>query len=285
MCPAFAAVPFGDMEALQQAIGPETGAILLEPIQGEGGIRPFPRRRCCAKSARCATVMACCWCWTRCRPASAGRPAVRHEHAGVTPDILAAAKGIGAGYPSGAVLATARGRQTLSRRAVMARRWAARRWPARWDTRRDGPAHGRRPAGPRGGGRPRDAHGRAAGARSLSGWSPRTTICCSTCAARDCWWGSGCRVENRKLMAAARAWASDGAGGTERYPPAAADDRQGGTHYQGDRHVSASLRRSPRRLNAVSASRLAQSASRHSGDGWPRRCGLLPGPWREWPPG
>src|SRR3954470_5636167 len=38
----FDQVPFGDHEALKAAIGPETGAILIEPIQGEGGIRPVP---------------------------------------------------------------------------------------------------------------------------------------------------------------------------------------------------------------------------------------------------
>ena len=56
----FDQVPFGDLEAVKKAIGPETGAILIEPIQGEGGVRVVPSRlpaRACASSA---TSTACC---------------------------------------------------------------------------------------------------------------------------------------------------------------------------------------------------------------------------------
>ena len=56
----FDQVPFGDLEAVKKAIGPETAAILIEPIQGEGGVRvprePVPQRAC----ARSATSTACC---------------------------------------------------------------------------------------------------------------------------------------------------------------------------------------------------------------------------------
>ena len=102
----FDQVPFGDHEALRAAIGPETGAILIEPIQGEGGIRPVPpqclrglRELCDAHGlllifdevqtgvGRTGKFLAC-------------------EHAGVTPDIAALAKGIGGGFPLGACLAT-----------------------------------------------------------------------------------------------------------------------------------------------------------------------------------
>ncbi len=68
--PGFDQVPFGDIEAVKAAIGPETGAILVEPVQGEGGVRS-PRGRSCARCASSATSTASCWCSTRCSPASA----------------------------------------------------------------------------------------------------------------------------------------------------------------------------------------------------------------------
>lgn len=106
--PGFDKVPFGDMAALASAIGPETGAILLEPIQGEGGIRPFATpvlREIRALCDRHGLMLVMDEVQT-----GFGRTGklFAHEHAGVTPDILAAAKGIGAGYPIGAVLATAK---------------------------------------------------------------------------------------------------------------------------------------------------------------------------------
>ena len=56
----FDQVPFGDIEALEAAIGPETAAILIEPIQGEGGIRVGADRSCCSACASSATSTACC---------------------------------------------------------------------------------------------------------------------------------------------------------------------------------------------------------------------------------
>jgi acetylornithine/N-succinyldiaminopimelate aminotransferase len=102
----FDSVAFGDMKALEAAIGPETGAILLEPIQGEGGIRPFTPamlREIRALCDRHGLLLVLDEVQT-----GFGRTGrlFAHEHSGVTPDILAAAKGIGAGYPIGAVLAT-----------------------------------------------------------------------------------------------------------------------------------------------------------------------------------
>jgi len=106
--PGFDNVPFGDMAALAAAIGPETGAILLEPIQGEGGIRPFTAPMLAEIRALCDQhdlLLVLDEVQT-----GFGRTGklFAHEHTGVTPDILAAAKGIGAGYPIGAVLATAK---------------------------------------------------------------------------------------------------------------------------------------------------------------------------------
>ena len=55
----FDQVPFGDLEAVKRAIGPATAAILIEPIQGEGGVR-VPARRSCGRCASSATSTGCC---------------------------------------------------------------------------------------------------------------------------------------------------------------------------------------------------------------------------------
>ncbi|WP_307280336.1 aspartate aminotransferase family protein [Labrys wisconsinensis] len=103
----FDQVPFGDPEALLAAIGPDTAAILVEPIQGEGGIRPFPAatlrelRRLCDEKGLLLMFDEV--------QTGVGRTGklFAHEWAGVTPDIMAVAKGIGGGFPMGACLATA----------------------------------------------------------------------------------------------------------------------------------------------------------------------------------
>ena len=64
----FDQVPFGDLDAVKRAIGPETAAILIEPIQGEGGVRVVPTPFLKALRELCDST-ACCWCSTRCRPA------------------------------------------------------------------------------------------------------------------------------------------------------------------------------------------------------------------------
>jgi acetylornithine/N-succinyldiaminopimelate aminotransferase len=105
--PGFDRVPFGDAAAAGAAVGPETAAIMVEPIQGEGGLRcpprdflPALRRLCDAKGLllifdEVQTGM--------------GRTGklFAHEWGGAPPDIMAIAKGIGGGFPLGAVLATA----------------------------------------------------------------------------------------------------------------------------------------------------------------------------------
>ena len=55
----FDQIPITDLEAVEAAITPETAAIMIEPIQGEGGVASC-RRRSCAACARSATSMACC---------------------------------------------------------------------------------------------------------------------------------------------------------------------------------------------------------------------------------
>ena len=103
----FDQVPFGDLAAVEAAIGPETGAILVEPIQGEGGIRVFPRR--CLRGLRelCDRHgLLLVYDEVQCGMGRTGK-LFAYEHAGAVPDIMTSAKGIGGGFPLGACLATA----------------------------------------------------------------------------------------------------------------------------------------------------------------------------------
>jgi acetylornithine/N-succinyldiaminopimelate aminotransferase len=105
--PGFDQVPFGDHEALKAAISPETAAILIEPVQGEGGIRPVPTQ--CLRGLReLCDEHGLLLIFDEVQ-SGVGRTGklFAHEWAGVTPDIMAVAKGIGGGFPMGAFLATA----------------------------------------------------------------------------------------------------------------------------------------------------------------------------------
>jgi acetylornithine/N-succinyldiaminopimelate aminotransferase len=103
----FDQVPFGDHEALKAAITSETAAILVEPVQGEGGIRPLPNecmrglRELCDEHGILLILDEV--------QSGVGRTGklFAHEWAGIEPDIMAVAKGIGGGFPFGACLATA----------------------------------------------------------------------------------------------------------------------------------------------------------------------------------
>jgi acetylornithine/N-succinyldiaminopimelate aminotransferase len=102
----FKQVPFGDHKALEDAITPDVAAILIEPVQGEGGIRPVPTqclkglRELCDKHGLLLLLDE-----VQCGVGRTGK-LFAHEWAGVTPDIMAVAKGIGGGFPLGACLAT-----------------------------------------------------------------------------------------------------------------------------------------------------------------------------------
>ena len=104
--PGFDKVDLGDWDALNAVVGPETAAIMVEPVQGEGGVRVVDRetlgklRKICDDNGlvlifdevqtgigRLGTLFA-------------------YQTLGVTPDILTSAKGIGGGFPIGACLAT-----------------------------------------------------------------------------------------------------------------------------------------------------------------------------------
>jgi len=102
----FDQVAFGDHEALEAAITDETAAILIEPIQGEGGVRVIPdvclhglRDLCDAKG------ILLIYDEVQTGVGRTGR-LFAHEWAGATPDIMAIAKALGGGFPIGACLAT-----------------------------------------------------------------------------------------------------------------------------------------------------------------------------------
>jgi acetylornithine/N-succinyldiaminopimelate aminotransferase len=106
LMPGFKTLPFGDHEALRAAITNKTAAVMVEPIQGEGGIRVLPDA--CLKGLRdlCDETGALMILdEVQCGVGRSGK-LFAHEWAGVTPDIVMVAKGIGGGFPLGAVLAT-----------------------------------------------------------------------------------------------------------------------------------------------------------------------------------
>ena len=109
LLPGFVHLPFGDHDALRAAMAePDLGAVIVEPIQGEGGIRPLPD--VCLKGLRdlCdETGVLMILDEVQCGMGRTGR-LFAHEWAGVAPDIMMVAKGIGGGFPLGAVLATER---------------------------------------------------------------------------------------------------------------------------------------------------------------------------------
>ena len=102
----FDQVAFGDLAGVENAIGPETAGILLEPIQGEGGIRPLPEPDLRALRGLCdQRGLLLVLDEVQCGMGRSGK-FFAHEWAGIRPDIMAIAKGIGGGFPMGACLAT-----------------------------------------------------------------------------------------------------------------------------------------------------------------------------------
>ncbi|MGZ3290216.1 MAG: acetylornithine transaminase [Xanthobacteraceae bacterium] len=103
----FDQVPFADLEATKRAIGPETAAILIEPIMGEGGVRVVPPeflralRRLCDEHGLLLVFDEV--------QTGVGRTGqlFAYQQSGVSPDIMALAKALGGGFPLGACLATA----------------------------------------------------------------------------------------------------------------------------------------------------------------------------------
>jgi acetylornithine/N-succinyldiaminopimelate aminotransferase len=104
--PGFLQAPFGDIEAVKALIGPTTAGIIIEPVQGEGGVRAAPAgflkalRELADKNGFLLIFDEV--------QSGAGRTGKlwAHEWDGVTPDVMAVAKGVGGGFPRGAFLAT-----------------------------------------------------------------------------------------------------------------------------------------------------------------------------------
>ena len=106
LLPGFIRVPFNDLEALRQAVTPKTCAVLLEPIQGEGGVRVATDefltgvRRLCDEHRlllimdEVQTGMGRTGTW------------FGYQRSGVQPDVLLLAKALGGGFPIGAAIAT-----------------------------------------------------------------------------------------------------------------------------------------------------------------------------------
>jgi acetylornithine/N-succinyldiaminopimelate aminotransferase len=110
----FDIVPFADLEATKRAIGPETAAILIEPIMGEGGVRvvppPFLRalRELCDQHGLLLVFDEV--------QTGMGRTGelFYYQRVGVEPDIMAIAKALGSGFPVGACLATTEGAKGMT---------------------------------------------------------------------------------------------------------------------------------------------------------------------------
>ena len=114
LMPGFKTLPWGDHDALRAAMDETVAAVMIEPVQGEGGIRPLPVQ--CLRGLRdmCDQTGALLLLdEVQCGMGRTGR-LFAHEWSEVTPDIMMIAKGIGGGFPLGAVLATARAAQAMT---------------------------------------------------------------------------------------------------------------------------------------------------------------------------
>jgi acetylornithine/N-succinyldiaminopimelate aminotransferase len=98
-------VPFNNLNALRDAIGPETAGILVEPVQGEGGIRPASLDFLRGLRAACDEFgLILGMDEVQCGMGRTGK-LFAHEWAGIAPDVMSIAKGIAGGFPMGAILA------------------------------------------------------------------------------------------------------------------------------------------------------------------------------------
>ena len=105
--PGFIHLPFGDHDALKEAISDTTAAILVEPVQGEGGLRPLPAvclrglRELCDEKG-----ILLIYDEVQCGAGRTGKLFAHQWAEGAEPDIMAVAKGVGGGFPMGACIAT-----------------------------------------------------------------------------------------------------------------------------------------------------------------------------------
>ncbi len=106
LMPGFKVLPWDDQEALEAALDDSVAAVMIETVQGEGGIRPLSEsrlkwlREACDRTGALLVLDE-----VQCGMGRTGK-LFAHEWAGVDPDIMMVAKGIGGGFPLGAVLAS-----------------------------------------------------------------------------------------------------------------------------------------------------------------------------------
>ncbi len=113
--PGFVHLPFGDMDALKGAIGPTTAAVILEPVQGEGGARAMPEGDLTALRALCEEQgVLIIYDEIQCGLGRTGKLFAHEWAADAAPDIMCVAKALGDGFPVGACLATARAAAGMS---------------------------------------------------------------------------------------------------------------------------------------------------------------------------
>ncbi|HEX6219413.1 MAG TPA: aspartate aminotransferase family protein [Sphingomicrobium sp.] len=106
LLPGFKVVPFDDLDAALAAIDDTTAGFLLEPVQGEGGIRPASREFLAGLRQACdENDLMLIFDEVQCGVARTGY-LYAYQFYGIEPDIMASAKGIGGGFPMGACLAT-----------------------------------------------------------------------------------------------------------------------------------------------------------------------------------
>jgi acetylornithine/N-succinyldiaminopimelate aminotransferase len=99
-------VPFNNLNAVRDAIGPQTAGIIVEPIQGEGGIRPAHLQFLRDLRATCDEFGLILGMDEIQSGMGRSGKLLAHEWAGITPDVATLAKGIAGGFPMGAILAT-----------------------------------------------------------------------------------------------------------------------------------------------------------------------------------
>jgi acetylornithine/N-succinyldiaminopimelate aminotransferase len=99
-------VPFNNLNALRDAIGPQTAGIMIEPVQGEGGIRPAYLQFLRDLRATCDEFGLILGMDEIQSGMGRSGKLFAHEWAGIAPDVMTAAKGIAGGFPMGAILAT-----------------------------------------------------------------------------------------------------------------------------------------------------------------------------------
>jgi acetylornithine/N-succinyldiaminopimelate aminotransferase len=114
--PGYVRLTWGDHEALQAAVAsPTAAAVIVEPVQGEGGVRAMPESCLAALRELCdAHGVLLILDEVQCGAGRTGK-LFAHEWAGVTPDIMTVAKGVGGGFPLGACLATRRAAEGMVR--------------------------------------------------------------------------------------------------------------------------------------------------------------------------